>query len=75
MSSEERRQILTMVEAGKISAEEALSLIKELEQDSAEAESEPYEAEAGAAPEADDPADPGGRVGLTVPSTVGGLMD
>lgn len=52
MSSEERRQILAMVEAGKISAEEALTLIKELEQDSAEAESEPYEAEAGAAPEA-----------------------
>lgn len=53
MSSEERRQILAMVEAGKISAEEALSLIKELEQDSAKAESEPYETESGAGPEAD----------------------
>ncbi len=40
MSSEERKQILQMVEAGKITAEQALSLIKELEQDSAEAESE-----------------------------------
>lgn len=54
MSSEERKQILQMVEDGKISAEEALALIKELEQDSAEAESNAYEAEAGlgSAPEA-----------------------
>jgi hypothetical protein len=40
-----------MVEAGKISAEEALSLIRELEQDSAEAEPETYETESGAGPE------------------------
>lgn len=46
MSSEERKQILQMVEAGKITADEALVLITELE-DSAEAESEAYEAEAG----------------------------
>jgi hypothetical protein len=52
MSSEERRQILAMVAAGRISAEEALTLIKELEQDSAEAESEPYETESGAGPDA-----------------------
>ena len=43
MSSEERKQILQMVADGKITAEEALSLIKELE-DSAGAESEVYEA-------------------------------
>lgn len=43
MSSEERKQILQMVEDGKITAEEALSLIKELE-DSVEAESEVFEA-------------------------------
>lgn len=49
MSSEERRQILQMVEAGKISAEEALVLIRELE--SPEAEAEAYEAEADAGAE------------------------
>ena len=43
MSSEERKQILQMVEDGKITADQALTLIKELE-DSAEAESEVYEA-------------------------------
>lgn len=53
MSSEERRQILQMVEAGRISAEEALTLIKELEQDSAEAEPEAYETESGAGAETD----------------------
>lgn len=40
MSAEERKQILQMVEAGKITAEQALALIKELEQDSDE-EAEP----------------------------------
>ncbi len=53
MFSEERRQILQMVEAGNISAEEALTLIKELEQESAEAEPEAYETEAGAGAETD----------------------
>ncbi len=39
MSAEERKQILQMVEDGKITAEQALSLIRELEQDrQAEAE-------------------------------------
>lgn len=33
MSSEERRQILQMVEAGKITADEAMALIRELEQE------------------------------------------
>ncbi|MFZ5879804.1 MAG: SHOCT-like domain-containing protein [Chloroflexota bacterium] len=50
MSSEERRQILQMVEAGRISAEEALTLIRELEQDTPEAEPEAYETESGAGP-------------------------
>lgn len=53
MSSEERRQILQMVEAGSISAEEALTLIKELEQESAGVETEAYETEAGAGAETD----------------------
>ncbi|MBI5298542.1 MAG: hypothetical protein HY869_23965 [Chloroflexi bacterium] len=53
MSSEERRQILQMVEAGRISAEEALTLIKELEQESDGAEPEAYETEAGAGAETD----------------------
>ncbi len=48
MSSEERQKILQMVEDGKITASEALSLIKELEQDSDEEESEAFQAEAGA---------------------------
>lgn len=51
MSSEERRQILQMVEAGRISAEEALTLIKELEQESAGVEPEAYETESGAGAE------------------------
>jgi hypothetical protein len=51
MSSEERKQILQMVEDGKISAEDALALIRELEQDAAEAEPEVLEAESGAGPE------------------------
>ncbi|HEY6071908.1 MAG TPA: hypothetical protein VIV15_00595 [Anaerolineales bacterium] len=36
MSAEERKQILQMVEEGKITADQALTLIKELEQDAAE---------------------------------------
>lgn len=50
MSSEERRQILQMVEAGKISADEALVLIRELEQD-VEDETRADETESGAGPE------------------------
>jgi hypothetical protein len=46
MSSEEEKQILKMVEDGKISAEEALTLIKALEENPAEAEVEVIEAEA-----------------------------
>lgn len=45
MSSDEEKQILKMVEAGKISAEEAMKLIKALEEDTAEAEVELIEAE------------------------------
>ena len=44
MSSEEKRQILKMVEDGKISADEAMTLIKALEQDPAEAEMKVLEA-------------------------------
>lgn len=40
MSSEERKQILQMVEDGKITADQALALIKELEQDAQEARPE-----------------------------------
>ena len=46
MSSDEQKQILKMVEDGKISAEEALTLIKALEQESAEDEIEVIESEA-----------------------------
>ncbi len=44
MSSEEQRRILKMVEDGKISADEAMTLIRALEQDSPEAEMEIVEA-------------------------------
>lgn len=44
MSSEEQRRILKMVEDGKISADEAMILIRALEQDSPEAEVEVIEA-------------------------------
>ncbi len=47
MSSEEQRRILKMVEDGKISAEEAMTLIRAIEQDSAEAEMEVVEAAPG----------------------------
>ena len=52
MSSEEQRRILKMVEGGKISADEAMTLIRALEQDSPEAGMEVYEAapDAGSAP-------------------------
>jgi len=43
MSSEERRKILQMVEEGRISAEEAASLMRALDEDSAEAEIEVFE--------------------------------
>jgi len=51
MSSEEERQILKMVEDGKISAEEALTLIKALEETPAEAEVVVIETETGSVPE------------------------
>ena len=47
MSSDEQRQILKMVEDGKISADEAMKLIKVLEEASAEDEMEVVEPEAG----------------------------
>jgi len=46
MSSEERKQILKMVEDGKISAEEAVSLMKTLDE-KPEAEEEAFQTEAG----------------------------
>jgi hypothetical protein len=45
MSSEERKKILQMVEEGKISAEEAASLMRALDEDSAEEQVEVFEAE------------------------------
>jgi hypothetical protein len=47
MSSEERKKILQMVEEGKIYADEAAKLMRALDDDSAEAEMEVFEAEAG----------------------------
>lgn len=47
MSSEERKKILDMVADGKISAEEAATLMRALDDDSAEAEIEVYEAVSG----------------------------
>lgn len=44
MSSEEQRRILKMVEDGKISADEAMTLIRALEQDSDEAQTEVIQA-------------------------------
>jgi hypothetical protein len=44
MSSEEQRRILKMVEDGKISADEAMTLIRALEQGSDEAEAQVFEA-------------------------------
>jgi hypothetical protein len=44
MSSEERKKILQMVEDGKISAGEAAELMRTLEEDQAEAESESFDA-------------------------------
>jgi len=51
MSSEERRKILQMVEEGRISAEEAASLMRALDEDSAEAEIEVFETGTGAGDE------------------------
>ena len=48
MSSEERQKILQMVQDGKISAEQAASLMRALEEDAVEAESPALEAETGA---------------------------
>ena len=47
MSSEERKKILQMVEEGKISAEDASSLMRALDEDSAEEQVEVFEAESG----------------------------
>ena len=47
MSAEERTKILQMVEDGKITAEEAASLMRALDDDSAEDQMEVYEAESG----------------------------
>ncbi len=47
MSSEEQKRILKMVEDGKISADEAMTLIRALEQDSPEVEPEILEAAPG----------------------------
>lgn len=46
MSSEEERKILKMVEDGKITAEQAVTLMKALEEDEPEAEIPPLETEA-----------------------------
>jgi len=58
MSSEERRKILQMVEEGKISADEAASLMRALDDDSAEAEIDVFEAEAGSGFEGSDASAP-----------------
>jgi len=47
MSSDEQKQILKMVEDGKISAEEAMTLIKALDETPVEDDVEVFEAEAG----------------------------
>ena len=47
MSSEERKKILQMVEEGKISAEDASSLMRALDEDSADEQVEVFEAESG----------------------------
>jgi len=52
MSSDEQKQILKMVESGKISADEAMKLIKALEED-VEAEIEVIEPEAGTGSDSD----------------------
>ncbi len=54
MSSEEQRRILKMVEDGKISADDAMTLIRALEQDAPEAEMEALEAAPGAGSEPTD---------------------
>jgi hypothetical protein len=51
MSSDEQKQILKMVEEGKITAEEAMTLIKALEENPAEDEVEVIETEASAGEE------------------------
>ena len=53
MSSEERRKILQMVQDGKISAEQAASLMRAMEEDDVEAEVEFVEAGAGSSYERD----------------------
>ncbi|MBI5933000.1 MAG: hypothetical protein HY867_04780 [Chloroflexi bacterium] len=55
MSSEEQRRILKMVEDGKISADEAMTLIRALEQNPDEAEVEVFEAAPSAGPAVEAP--------------------
>lgn len=55
MSSEEQRRILKMVEDGKISADEAMTLIRALEQNADEAEVEVFEAAPSSGPSVDAP--------------------
>ena len=50
MSSEERRKILQMVEEGKISAEQAASLMRALDDDADAAEAEVEVVETGSGP-------------------------
>jgi len=54
MSSEERKKILQMVQDGKISAEQAASLMRAMEEDDVEAEVEFVESGAGSGDERDD---------------------
>lgn len=55
MSSEEQRRILKMVEDGKISADEAMTLIRALEQGADEAEPQVFEAAPNSGPAVDAP--------------------
>ena len=55
MSSEEQRRILKMVEDGKISADEAMTLIRALEQNADEAEVEVFDAAPSSGPSVDAP--------------------
>jgi len=58
MSAEERQKILQMVEEGKISAEEAASLMRALDEDSAMEQIEAYDAESGSGFEGDESSAP-----------------
>jgi SHOCT-like domain len=58
MSSEERRKILQMVEEGKISAEDAASLMRALDEDSVEEHVEALKSETGSGFEGDEASTP-----------------